>query len=762
MVATSISAVRLQVAAVAITWIVAGALGAAAETSIARVLAAATALASASWLAMAGPQNSLRTERRVWSAFRQAVLFITCAFGLELAAHEAVARGVISSDWLGVAFTAGTAAAGFSLYRALVRWNRVGTVVSDPSDWLNGISGVAAAMALTNVVLELSHPPLVDVPWWMLQGWIMQFCVLVVLCGTTGTVLSLAGIARDRRGLSLAAALAIGIALQITGVVAASSGTDGRALLGVPALATATALAWSLLAIALGITSRMARPPLQPAREATAEATTAGAIVVLMSSVVILAIDGLTTDGSTETTVVMAAIAAGISAVRVLHQVDELSEVARSRAEARTDYLTGLANRRRLVELVSTAVRDSVPIVVMVIDLDRFKDMNDRHGHAFGDALITAIARRLQGTAGDRGTLARPGGDEFALLMRAQPLDHAVAVAGELLSAMREPIEVEGRFVRLDASIGVASSETSGHEAADVFRCADAAMYVSKRAGGGISVYDAADDARERAEQSLADEMRTVLTQEPTADGSRIVLAYQPQVEVTTGRVIGVEALARWQHPQRGLLTPADFLHLVENRGLMDLLTIRVLSLAAAEAARWRARSHGARLAVNVSASSLLNPELPRMLDDALATSGLTADALVVEITETSLMLDPDTAVSVTRLIVGRGIDLSIDDYGTGHSSLAYLNRLPASELKLDRSFTQGLLTDARTAAIVAGTIELAHHLGLRLAAEGVEDRATLDELAALGCDITQGYLHTRPLPAEEIHRWLDAHAGGA
>lgn len=759
MIATTPSARRLRGAAAVLACIIAAALGVEAGDANGAVLACATAVAAISWLVLGQtPPPPMQKERLLWTAFRQATLLIACAFGFELVLHTAVALGQIPPAWQVVTFAAGVTAAGSSLYRALVRWNRVSTVVSDPSDWLNGVSAITAAMALVNLVLELSGSRLVDAPWWMLQGWIMQFCVLVVLCGTTGTVLSLAGISRDSRGITITAALALGLLVQTAGLIAGTSGGPDRVLLGLPVLATATALAWALVAVALAVTSRIAAPALQPVREASAQATTAGAVVVLTSSVALLAIDGLAADGSNETIVILASVSAGISAVRILRQVSELSEVARSRAEARTDYLTGLANRRRLVELVSQAVSDSVPIVVMVIDLDGFKDINDRHGHVFGDELIRAIARRMQGTAGDRGIFARPGGDEFALLMRRESIDHAVEVAGELLAAVREPIEIEGRIVRLGASVGVADTATSGIAAEDVFRCADVAMYVAKRAGGGISIYDAADEARELAEQRLADELRTVLAQDAPDGGSRIVLAYQPQLEVGSHRVIGIEALARWQHPDRGLLTPADFLHLVESRGLMHLLTARVLTLAVREAARWRAHGHAARLAINVSATSLADPDLLRALDAVLAEHEVPADALVVEITETSIMSDPDMAVMVTRAIADRGIEISIDDYGTGYSSLAYLNRLPATELKLDRSFTRGLKTDPRTMAIVSGTIELAHHLGLRLVAEGVEDLTTLDKLAALGCDVTQGYLHAAPLPAPEIHRWLEIH----
>jgi EAL domain-containing protein (putative c-di-GMP-specific phosphodiesterase class I) len=236
-----------------------------------------------------------------------------------------------------------------------------------------------------------------------------------------------------------------------------------------------------------------------------------------------------------------------------------------------------------------------------------------------------------------------------------------------------------------------------------------------------------------------------------------VVVHYQPQLDVGTGRVVGAEALVRWQHPSRGLLPPMTFLGLVEEHGLMDDLTVHLLHRAIAESAAWTHDGAPLRISVNLSASSLAHPDLLDLVDDALQRSGLAAGRLVLEVTETTLMADPDLALAVTHELTRRGVQLSIDDYGTGYSSLAYLTDLPATELKLDRAFTMRVVTEPRTAEIVEATVALAHRLGLRVVAEGVEDEATLTVLGGLDVDETQGYLHSRPLPPAEFEAWLAA-----
>ncbi len=287
-----------------------------------------------------------------------------------------------------------------------------------------------------------------------------------------------------------------------------------------------------------------------------------------------------------------------------------------------------------------------------------------------------------------------------------------------------------------------------------LLRQADAAMYDAKRSGSGVAVYDSTRHADSSGHLALVEELRTAL-----ATG-QLVLHHQPQVDVRTGRTLGVEALVRWEHPVRGLLGPVDFLPLAEVHGLMGPLTQEVLSQAVAQAAHWRSLGQPLRISVNLSASNLLDTGLPGRVAALLDRHGVPPEVLVLEVTESVLLSDPDRSLAVVRGLADLGVTVSIDDFGTGWCSLSYLRVLPLGELKLDRSFTADLLTDARTASIVASTIELAHRLGLRVVAEGVEQEATLARLRALGCDESQGYLHARPLPADELCRWLLQHDG--
>jgi EAL domain-containing protein (putative c-di-GMP-specific phosphodiesterase class I) len=285
----------------------------------------------------------------------------------------------------------------------------------------------------------------------------------------------------------------------------------------------------------------------------------------------------------------------------------------------------------------------------------------------------------------------------------------------------------------------------------ELLRRADVAMYGAKRSRAAVGVYDCAADLLEQERMRLVEDLGRALA-EPGVP--QVAVYFQPQVDVATGRVTGAEALVRWHHAELGVLTPDRFVHLAEANGLVAGLTGVVLRSAAEQAARWRAAGHDLRVSVNLSARCLAEPALFELLDEVLA-GGLDPRRLVLEVTETNLMTHPEPALDATRRIAARGVGISIDDYGTGYSSLSYLNDLPAVELKIDKSFVGRAVDDPRTAAIVAGTVELAHQLGLRLVAEGVADAESLALMAELGCDESQGYLHSRPLPAEAFLTWL-------
>lgn len=330
----------------------------------------------------------------------------------------------------------------------------------------------------------------------------------------------------------------------------------------------------------------------------------------------------------------------------------------------------------------------------------------------------------------------------------------ATTLAHALAAAVGAVDEVAGHPVHCAASVGVAGGGR-GVDGGELLRRADTAMYQAKATGSGVARYDRELDRRARERAARLEQLRAELDPTNPRGGRRIVVHYQPQLRLGTHEVTGVEALVRWDHPEHGVLPPADFLDLVEQHGMMPQVTALVLRTAADQAARWQCAGRRWRVSVNLSTSVLVHPDLLDLLDDVLARTGVDPALLVLEITETTLMVDAARGLRAAHAIAARGVGLSIDDYGTGHSSLAYLNDLPASELKLDRSFVARLLADERTRAIVAATVDLAHRLGLRLVAEGVEDERTLRALAALGCDEAQGYLHTRPLAVDALEQWV-------
>ena len=443
------------------------------------------------------------------------------------------------------------------------------------------------------------------------------------------------------------------------------------------------------------------------------------------------------------------ALAAGLGVIaRTVLTFREVRAAAEMRRQARTDDLTGLANRRAFYEALDSATRRTGPAggpAVLLVDLDRFKEVNDSLGHHTGDELLQVVAERLRRLVRGEDVLARLGGDEYALLLHSATAAETEALAQRLRARLRDPVQLGAVSLTADASIGVALAPAHASTATGLLQRADLAMYAAKRARIGVAVYDEARDGEGLHRLELAAQLRTGI------ESGQLLLHYQPKLDLRRNAVTGVEALVRWQHPTRGLLLPHAFVPLAESSGLMTSLTRSVLALALAQCAEWRRAGLDLGVAVNISPSDLLADGLAGHVDALLAAHRLPPDALTVEVTEDILVQARDRAVAVLAGLRDSGVGVAIDDYGTGYASLAYLSDLPASELKLDRAFIASMLASRRVATIVESTIHLGRSLGLVLVAEGVEDEATLRALARSGCDLAQGHHISRAVTAEQV-----------
>jgi diguanylate cyclase (GGDEF)-like protein/PAS domain S-box-containing protein len=420
--------------------------------------------------------------------------------------------------------------------------------------------------------------------------------------------------------------------------------------------------------------------------------------------------------------------------------------------QARHDALTGLPNRLLLQEQLDVAIdgltTSRTPLALLLLDLDRFKEVNDALGHGVGDAVLQAVASRLRDAMRTGDTIARLGGDEFAVLLVDADESTALQVAQRVRAALAEPIDVGALSLDVGASIGIALAPKHGRDAATLLRRADLAMYAAKRAGEGIALFTPALD-RDNAERlGLTGELRAAI------ERNQLVLHYQPKMRLADGCVIGVEALVRLQHPTRGLLRPDQFIPVAEQAGLIEPLTYWVLRTARAQQAAWQAAGLQLNMAVNLSVQSLRDSNLLETVQEVLIAHRDCGGQFELELTESMLMSDPARARTLLASLRGLGVRVAVDDFGTGYSSLAYLKRLPLDELKIDRSFLPDVATDVRDAALVRATIDLGHTLGLRVVAEGVEDADSLVLLKDMGCDEVQGYYISRPLVAEALAHW--------
>ncbi|NHC15117.1 putative bifunctional diguanylate cyclase/phosphodiesterase [Motilibacter deserti] len=422
------------------------------------------------------------------------------------------------------------------------------------------------------------------------------------------------------------------------------------------------------------------------------------------------------------------------------------------------DPLTGFLNRAGVVDALGQALERGQPRRLVLLNLRRFSEINEALGHEAGDELLCQVADRVAAHLGAADLLGRTAGDEFALVLVDESEQATQTRAAGLVQAFNEPFALQGMTLHVAARVGIvdtirvhaAGAGTPVMGAEDVLRRAGVAVHAAEHSGGMPVVHDERLDAAARDRFALAKELRDGLTR------LELELHYQPKIDLYSGTLFGVEALVRWRHPQRGLVRPDEFIPIAEATGLVVPLTEQVLDGAVQQARLWLAQGSRVPVAVNISPACLLTDGFVERLRDRLDRHGLPCELLRLEITETALVTDPERAIAVLHTLTALGIRLSLDDFGTGYSSMSYLRRLPADELKIDRSFVTGLGRDGgRDDILVSAMVQLGHSLGLFVVAEGVEDAETADALAALGCDVGQGYWWSRPVPAAELHPWL-------
>ena len=423
--------------------------------------------------------------------------------------------------------------------------------------------------------------------------------------------------------------------------------------------------------------------------------------------------------------------------------------------QALHDALTRLPNRTlftdRLEQSIRISAREKRSFALVAVDLDLFKEINDTLGHNAGDQVLQEVASRVRRTLRDSDTVARMGGDEFAILLLNVPDQATVLLLTQRIhQAIREPMTLESRVLEIGASMGIAMYSEHGATAEDLTRHADAAMYSAKRNRSDIVVFD------DQLERSTSDRVTRKGELRQAISNGELLLHYQPKFDLTSGEVIGVEALVRWQHPQQGLIYPDHFIPLAEESGLIKPLTQIVQRLALSQCRLWLDAGMSLAVAVNISAINLQDPDFPAQVEELLRDTRVPANLLELEVTETAIMTNPLHAMENIARLSAMGVQVSIDDFGTGYSSMAYLKKLLVAKIKIDKSFVMEMQRDNNDVVIVRSTIDLGHNLGLRVVAEGVEDQQSWDRLKAMGCDAAQGYHMSKPLSAEQFQLWYD------
>ncbi|SDE93766.1 diguanylate cyclase/phosphodiesterase [Blastococcus fimeti] len=692
----------------------------------------------AAWLA----SRRVPAEQMAWRA-------LSCALLLSLTSNliRTPAAGLQGNEPYPLLVDAGALISYLLLYVAMVGFIRSRVARFHPSMWLDGLIGALGTLAVgVAFVIGPYLDPTAGRPAVELVNLTLPVSdvLMLALLVAVGSIL---GVRLDRTLALMSLALGCLLVADLSLFTRTVSGTyvDGGP----------TDAFWVLGVVVATLTAHLAQPraagTAAAPRERLGWRLLALPAVCNVAGLVVLAVGWA---GDLPVAAAWLAVGCALAAaartavtfreVRAFHEVN---------LQARTDELTGLPNRRVLHEageqMLATTTSQR-PAALLLLDLDGFKEVNDSLGHSAGDQLLRQIGPRLTARLRAGDLLARLGGDEFAVLLPDTGVDAARARAEELRDLLLQPFVVDGVRLHVGVSIGVATAPVPAASVQELLRCADVAMYAAKAGREGVNVYVPDPHGGTGDRLQTMEELRTALT------GDELLIHLQPQVACEDGRVVGAEALVRWAHPVRGLLSPAELLPAAERAGLLRPLTDVVLDLALTAAARWW-DTREVPVSVNLSAANVTDPDLPGKVVQALARHGLPARALTLELVEDTLMADPERGREVLAELRRLGVRTSIDDYGTGYSSLAYLRTLPADELKLDRSLTADVTTDPRAAAIVRHTVALAHDLGLRLVVEGVEDAAGGAALRELGADIAQGYAIARPMAVDDFLAWLEA-----
>jgi diguanylate cyclase (GGDEF)-like protein len=672
--------------------------------------------------------------RGPWAAFAAAIVL----YAVGTIVHEAVFANDVDSyagvaDLLWSGFYIGTyVAIGLLIRSRLRRIHSIG--------WLDGAIGACAGGALGAALL---YEPVAEFTGGSTAAVAINLAYPVadvLLLGFFAMLLAIEGWRLSRSRLLLLAALTVLLVADTAYMLLAASGTYTPGLL--------LDAGWPAVMLLVGVAAWADQGMRGRARVRPWLAMAAPSVFTLLAV-------GLVIYGNVRPIGVLALVLATLTlllgVVRTALSFRAIQELALRRRQAVTDELTGMPNRRALYERLdrTIAARANGRLTLLLLDLDGFKEVNDSLGHSAGDLLLREIGPRLRDTLRDEELLARLGGDEFGVLLKDASVEEAMAVASRIRAALESPLEVEGLALMVDASIGVATYPEHGTDADTLMQHADVAMYHAKASRTGCEAYTPERDASSRDRLELLGGLRRAL------DGDELVLHYQPKADLAGGDVVAVEALVRWQHPERGLLGPGEFLPAAEQTALMRPLTLRVLDIALADCRRWLDDGRTLSVAVNLAVANLIDRGFPAEVAAALDRHGVPAELLQLEITENVVMADPARALEVLDALRSLGVGLSLDDFGTGHSSLAYLLRLAVDEIKIDRSFVAEMVADPDAAAIVRHTIDLARSLRLRVVAEGAEDAATWAALESAGCDLGQGFFLSRPIPAAELEAWL-------